>query len=286
MRIVPGARSRARYVTAKPFLRWAGGKNWLVRRVEALFGPLQFARYHEPFVGGGSFFFSLPVGTPGFLSDKSEALIATYSAVRDNCERVIELLSSLTNDAKTYYDIRSAKSECRFERAAHFIYLNQTSYNGIYRVNLRGEYNVPYGYRTKDFVQADILRQASAHLVTATLQCGDFMEALHNVHDGDLVFIDPPYTVSHNKNGFIKYNQSLFSLDDQTRLATFIQEIRSRRAHYILTNAAHETVAAIFESGDRRIEVSRASLIGGRNARRGVTSEYVFTNLPVRTCQF
>jgi DNA adenine methylase len=273
-------------VTAKPFLRWAGGKSWLVRRAEALFGPLEFGRYHEPFVGGGSFFFSLPRGTSAFLSDKNEALIATYSAVRDNRERVIEILTSLTNDVRTYYDVRSAKSECRFEQAAHFIFLNQTSYNGIHRVNLRGEYNVPYGYRTKDFIQAEALREASIRLATACLRCADFVETLESVHEGDLVFIDPPYTVSHNRNGFIKYNQSLFSLQDQTRLASFIDEIRSRRAHYILTNAAHETIAAIFESGDRRMEVTRASLIGGKNARRGATSEYVFTNLPVRTCQF
>jgi DNA adenine methylase len=181
--------------------------------------------------------------------------------------------------------VRAAKSACRFEQAAHFIFLNQTSYNGIYRVNLRGEYNVPYGYRTKDFVQAEILREASRRLSTACLQSADFMAVLENVREGDLVFIDPPYTVSHNKNGFIKYNQSLFSLQDQTRLAIFIQEIRSRRAQYILTNAAHETIAAIFDAGDQRMEVTRASLIGGTNARRGATSEYLFTNLPVRTCQ-
>jgi DNA adenine methylase len=273
-------------VTAKPFLRWAGGKSWLVRRAEALFGQLEFRQYHEPFVGGGSFFFSLPRGTAAYLSDKNEALITTYSAVRDDCERVIEALSDLSNDATTYYEIRSASSDCRFEQAAHFIFLNQTSYNGIYRVNLRGEYNVPFGHRTKDFVQAGILREAAKNLTTAKLTCADFTNVLDNVCKGDLVFIDPPYTVSHNKNGFIKYNQSLFSLGDQHRLADFISEIRSREAHYILTNAAHETIAAIFESGDQRIEVTRASLIGGRSARRGTTSEYVFTNLPVRTCQF
>jgi DNA adenine methylase len=270
---------------AKPFLRWAGGKSWLVRRAEALFGPLNFRRYHEPFVGGGSFFFSLPSGTSAYLSDKNEALIETYRAVRDDCERIIEILTSLMNDAETYYDVRSSKSECRFEQAAHFIFLNQTSFNGIYRVNLGGNYNVPYGYRTKDFVQPEILRDASRRLATARLQSADFMAILDNVCAGDLVFIDPPYTVSHNKNGFIKYNQSLFSLQDQARLATFIQEIRSRHARYILTNAAHETIDEIFRNGDLKMEVTRASLIGGKNARRGATSEYLFTNLPVRSCQ-
>jgi DNA adenine methylase len=270
---------------AKPFLRWAGGKNWLVRRAEEIFGPLEFARYHEPFVGGGSFFFSLPRGTTAFLSDKNEALIETYKAVRDNCARVLKVLSSLRNDVVSYYDIRSAAPDCRFTRAAHFIYLNQTSYNGIYRVNLRGEYNVPFGYRTKNFIQKDVLEEASKRLATAHLSSGDFMERLHEIQKGDLVFIDPPYTVSHNRNGFIKYNQALFSLEDQSRLASFVDEIRSRRAAYILTNAAHETIATIFDGEDLRLEISRASLIGGRNARRGPTSEYLFTNLPVRTCQ-
>ena len=271
--------------SAKPFLRWAGGKSWLVRRTDALFGPLHFRQYHEPFLGGGSFFFSLPPGTPAHLSDKNDALIETYIAVRDNYERIVEILRSLRNDARTYYAVRTAKPSCQFERAAYFIYLNQTSYNGIYRVNLKGEYNVPYGSRTKDFVQEEILKEAARRLLNARLSHSDFMDTLDDVHEEDLVFIDPPYTVSHNKNGFIKYNQALFSLDDQNRLAEFIREIRKRRAKYILTNAAHETIAGIFGSDDARIEVSRASLIGGRNAHRGATSEYVFTNLPVRSWQ-
>jgi len=101
-----------------------------------------------------------------------------------------------------------------------------------------------------------------------------------SVHAGDLVFLDPPYTVAHNNNGFIKYNQKLFSFEDQTRLSAVIDEIRGRGAYYVLTNAAHESIATLFEKGDRRLELTRGNSIGGRLAKRGSATEYFFTNVP------
>jgi DNA adenine methylase len=266
---------------AVPFLRWAGGKTWLVRRLDALFGELRFTRYHEPFLGGGAFFFGLPERPTAFLSDSNAELIETYEAVVLDVEKVICELSTFEQSSPFYYSVRAEIPACRYRRAARFIYLNQTSYNGLYRVNLKGKYNVPYGFRTKPFLDAAALRRAAQALRGAILSAQDFGESLKNVQRGDLVFIDPPYTVSHNMNGFIKYNQSLFSLDDQYRLAEGIREIRNRGGKYILTNAAHESIRGIFDLGDSRLEVSRASLIGGKKAERGHVSEYIFTNLDV-----
>ena len=111
------------------------------------------------------------------------------------------------------------------------------------------------------------------------LEVSDFDIVRKNIDRGDLVFLDPPYTVSHNNNGFIKYNQKIFSLEDQYRLRTLIDYIEEIGAYYILTNAAHQTIKEIFSYGNRLIELNRANLIGGINAQRGQTSEYIFTNI-------
>ena len=139
------------------------------------------------------------------------------------------------------------------QRAAKFIYLNQTSYNGIYRVNLKGVYNVPFGFRTKTFLDPANLLNAQQALEKTTLKKQDFNLVIKNIKKKDLVFLDPPYTVSHNNNGFIKYNEKIFSLDDQIRLSAIIDEIKKKGAYYILTNAAHNIIDDIFEKGDKKI---------------------------------
>lgn len=267
-------------IYAKPFLRWAGGKSWLVKQLDSIIGDHKFNGYHEPFLGGGSIFFYLAPTGKTYLSDLNSELIDTYKAIKTDPEGVISYLEKYVNSPDEYYRIRSLCPDTLEETAARFIYLNQTSFNGIYRVNIKGEYNVPYGHRTKNFLEADKLRFASKVLQSATLQAGDFDCVRTHIGPGDLVFLDPPYTVSHNHNGFIKYNQKLFSLADQRRLKTLIDFIKAQGAYYILTNAAHATIYEIFyEESDRCLELSRASLIGGENARRGQIQEYIFTNL-------
>jgi DNA adenine methylase len=128
-------------------------------------------------------------------------------------------------------------------------------------------------------LQPENLRQVSKLLTKAILQTGDFDIVTINVNRGDLVFLDPPYIVSHSDNGFIKYNQKLFSLDDQYRLSSVIDVVKKQGAYYILTNASHKKIEEIFDKGDRKIEFSRTNLIGGINAKRGHVNEYVFTNI-------
>lgn len=265
---------------AKPFLRWAGGKTWLVKFLDTIIGTTNFRNYHEPFLGGGAIFFTLSPQTNSYLSDLNAELINTYRSIKINPLAVINILKKYENTEKFYYSIRNQCPENPFEQAARFIFLNQTSFNGLYRVNLRGEYNVPFGYRNKNFLEEDKLLQASKCLQNADLKSGDFTCNQDKIKEGDLVFLDPPYTVSHNNNGFIKYNQKLFSLEDQKRLSAFIDYIKNQGAYYILTNAAHHTIKELFEKGDTRLEFSRASLIGGDNAKREKVSEYIFTNIP------
>ena len=144
-------------IQSRAFLRWAGGKTWLARQSEQIFGQLDFACYHEPFVGGGSFFFSLDGAQQAYLSDKNEALIEVYQCLKDDHKRVIESMRILNNTEEEYYRVRALIPDCRFDRAAQFIFLNQTSFNGLYRVNLKGVYNVPYGHRSKNFLDEDAL---------------------------------------------------------------------------------------------------------------------------------
>jgi DNA adenine methylase len=195
-------------------------------------------------------------------------------------QEVINILNGFENTKEYYYRVRSEDVSDPAKKAAGFIYLNQTSYNGIYRVNLNGVYNVPYGYRSKPFLEKDKLNMASNCLQAATITCDDFSACQQNILENDLIFLDPPYTVSHNNNGFIKYNQKLFSLDDQRRLRQLVDTIKERNAYYILTNAAHPVILEIFGAGDNVIELHRANLIGGQNAQRGQVSEYIFTNIP------
>ncbi|MFE4714775.1 DNA adenine methylase [Paenibacillus sp. NPDC056722] len=265
--------------SSKPFLRWAGGKTWLVKHLTEILGNKIFSCYHEPFLGGGAIYFTAFSQQKSYLSDLNHELIDTYQAIKDNPFEVISTLQTYENTEDFYYTIRGQQPDNRFQKAARFIFLNQTSFNGIYRVNLRGEYNVPYGHRDKNFLEADKLIAASECLKNATLNSGDFTHNQDKIKNGDLVFLDPPYTVSHNNNGFIKYNQKLFSMDDQQRLSSFIDFIKKQGAYYILTNAAHQSILEIFEKGDKLIELNRASLIGGDKAKRGKVTEYIFTNI-------
>ena len=268
--------------TIGPFVRWAGGKTWLIPHLLDIVENLHIEHYHEPFLGGGAIYFSMEHTKRSYLSDANTQLINAYIQVRDNPEKLIEVFTQFHNTEDDYYRIRTEiTGENTIENAAKFLYLNQTSYNGLYRVNRDGQYNVPYGFRTNWFYDLERIKAASLRLQNARISTGDFEVNKYRIRENDLVFLDPPYTVSHNNNGFIAYNQKLFSLEDQQRLKRFIEYIKAKGAFYILTNAAHETIREIFLThGDRIIELQRNSLIGGRNAARAAISEYIFTNIP------
>ena len=169
----------------------------------------------------------------------------------------------------------------QIERAARFIYLNHTSFNGLYRVNRNGKYNVPYGKRKAVGYNYDIITAASNRLSNALIYSSDFEKALENVAPNDLVYLDPPYVVAKDNNCFIQYNKNLFALADQERLSRCIDRIKSVGAFYILSNAKHDTIFEIFKKNeDAAIALTRTSLIGGKNAYRGKTEEYLFTNIP------
>lgn len=263
----------------KPFLRWAGGKKWLLKYLENIIKIDEYNVYHEPFVGGGSVFFKFSP-KQSYLSDSNKKLIETFISVKENPNEVINQLKKFSKSKEEYYKIRNKEFSDSFKEAAKFIYLNQMSFNGIYRVNLKGKYNVPYGYRDNYNFDYENILNASIALKNTVINHSDFFNTIKNINKGDLVFLDPPYTITHNLNGFVQYNQKIFSIEDQYRLAELIKLIKEKDAYYILTNAAHKKVKEIFYNNeDRLLEISRASLIGGKGAKRGKYSEYLFTNI-------
>lgn len=265
-------------------MRWAGGKRWLLPTIRDLIGDTEIAVYHEPFLGGASILLGLPQFPKAHVGDTNAELIATFRAIRDHPEELAEAVRRPANDSKTYYKVRESSPDVAVERAARFIYLNHTSFNGIYRVNLAGKYNVPFGDRSSPQIPTlERLRQVSERLKDATLHHRDFATCIGNVGKGHLVFLDPPYTVAHNFNGFVKYNQRLFSFDDQRRLSELIDGVKKKGAYYILTNARHESIAKLFDKGDSVMETSRKNVIGGAGADRGSATEYLFTNLGLPT---
>ncbi|RGK21357.1 DNA adenine methylase [Bacteroides intestinalis] len=268
----------------KPFLRWAGGKRWLIKHLPGLL-PKQFNDYHEPFLGGASIFLYLKscnlIQNHSFLSDFNSDLINVYKQLQNNSQEIINLLKTYKNERDFYYSIRAVRPQNEIEKAAIFIYLNRTSYNGIYRVNRDGLYNVPFGYRNgKNLLDCSNFSRISDLLSqNVTFQASDFEIVRENIKPYDLVFLDPPYTVAHENNGFIQYNQQIFSWDDQKRLADLLKFISTSNAYFILTNAAHVSIAELFNGLGNLHVVQRPSTIGGKGAKRTKVNEYVFTNV-------
>ncbi|MBC8987736.1 Dam family site-specific DNA-(adenine-N6)-methyltransferase [Pedobacter sp. N36a] len=267
----------------KPFLRWAGGKNWLVNRIEEYL-PVNFNNYYEPFLGGGSIYFYLKsrghIQNHAFLSDLNTDLIETFNLIKTHPNEVIERLLLTKNEKEFYYNIRSEEFEDPIDKAVKFLYLNRTSFNGIYRVNMKGEYNVPFGNRNlAKIFDIDNLHLGSGLLSGATLHGMDFMETLPTIKKGDLIFLDPPYTVAHENNGFVKYNQQIFAWEDQVRLQEYIQQLIKLKAYFIMTNAAHESIENLYSNIGKYAKLKRPSLIGGKGAKRTEYNEFIFTNI-------
>lgn len=276
---------KTKIVNANPFLRWTGSKRWLVKEEIKKFLPETINNYHEPFLGGGAVFFYIKNKKEYcinnfYLSDANEELINTYQELKNNSKMVIEALMKYTNTDEEYYKVREIIPIAPHEKAARFIYLNRTSFNGIYRVNSVGKYNVPYGKRINvDIVTSNLLSSVSELLKNVHVTSGDFETILENIQQNDLIFIDPPYTVAHENNGFIMYNQKLFSWDDQIRLRDFIIKISNLGANYILTNACHSSIIELYEGIGRMSKVSRYSQVGGKNSIRGNYNELIITNI-------
>jgi DNA adenine methylase len=261
----------------KPFLKWAGGKRWLTC-TDVLPDSASYDRYIEPFLGGGAVFFYLQP-TAAILSDINPDLIHLFSTMRTRPTELQAAMRSHQRDhsREHYYQVRSTCPEEPIARAARFLYLNRTCWNGLYRVNRKGEFNVPIGTKDTVLFPHEDFELLAEVLMTADLVCSDFEHVIDLAGAGDLVFVDPPYTVRHNFNGFLKYNESMFSWADQVRLANCVKAAADRGAAVIVTNANHDSVHELYQHSFTMREMSRSSVLAASPAKRGVTTEAIFS---------
>lgn len=256
-----------------PFVKWAGGKRWLFGKdfIDTL--P-KFKRYIEPFLGGGAGFFTLEPAS-AILSDLNPELILMYRVVRDaprDLEQRLRIHQEMHSKSH-YYEVRSRRPSSDLEAAARFLYLNRSCWNGLYRLNLRGDFNVPIGTKSQIILPTDDFAYASELLKRADLRTSDFECVIDEAKSGDLVFVDPPYTVAHNNNGFVKYNEKIFSWDDQVRLRDAVKRACARGASVVLTNADHNSVHSLYSEIGTVCSVTRSSVISGNPKGRNSVTE-------------
>jgi DNA adenine methylase len=260
-----------------PFLKWAGGKRWLLSRGDELLPNLQnINNYLEPFLGGGSIFFHIKP-EQAFLSDINDDLINAYIVIRDSWYDLYEILKKYNkkHTADFYYKIRGSNPRTNLNRAARFIYLNRTCWNGLYRVNKKGEFNVPIGTKTNVILEEDNFENLAVALSSVNLDVCDFELTINKAEENDFIFVDPPYTVKHNLNGFIKYNEKIFSWQDQVRLKKVISKAIDRGAKVLVTNAHHKSIEELYEGCGSMYILNRASIIAGKSTARGIYSELI-----------
>ncbi|WP_395014945.1 DNA adenine methylase [Dongia sp.] len=268
------------FANIRPFLRWAGSKRKVIKHLLP-FVPTRFDKYYEPFLGGGSLFFFLGPKRAE-ISDMSGMLIDTYLAVRNRPEEILDNLRPLKPNKTTYKQIKRAQPIDKADAASRIIFLNKACWNGLFRVNSAGEFNVPFGYPKSDFIiDEGNFRRCATQLRRreVSIRQQDFEEIEDRVCAGDFVFLDPPYVTSHNLNGFVDWNECLFSWKDQVRLAKMAKRLARRGANVLITNANHADVRELYE-GFIYSSFVRSSTLASDKSRRVPTSEAIFLSGP------
>lgn len=252
---------------AKPFLKWAGGKQQLLAQYEPYFPP-RFNRYFEPFVGGGAVFFHLwntnRLTEHSFLFDNNQELINACQVVRDHVNELIELLAihKQNHNQAYYYQIRNLDREDvplnAIERAARTIYLNKTCYNGLYRVNSNGQFNVPMGsYKNPQILYKDTLKAASRALQKVQLEVRDFQSVLDLARPGDFFYFDPPYHPLSRTASFTSYTANNFQEADQRQLAELFAQLSAKECFCMLSNSYTPLIRQLYQK--YRIEIVQAN---------------------------
>ena len=265
----------AERATVRPFLKWAGGKTQLLRPIAERLPAEIRGTYFEPFLGSGAVFFHLRatgrIRGKAVLSDANGALVGTWTAVRDEVDALVDLLADhreahARRGRDHYYETRAAEPSSPVERAARFLYLNKTCYNGLWRVNASGKFNVPMGkYRKPPILDEPNLRAASPALRGVVLRHQSFVDALARAKPGSVAYLDPPYEPLTKTANFTSYTAEKFGRADQERLADACAALRDRGGWFLLSNHATPWLRSLYRA--RGFEVASVP------ARRAINSD-------------
>lgn len=263
----------------RPFIKWAGGKRQVLAQYLPFF-PKNIRTYYEPFLGGGAIFFHLQP-SKAVLTDINAELVNVYQHVRDAVEDVLLLLREHQkhHDKDYYYSIRATPGETPLERAARFLYLNKTCFNGLYRENSKGQFNVPMGrYKKPAIYNPELLCSASCALQSTAIALEPFENILNrSFHAHDLVYFDPPYHPISATSSFTSYNRYAFRTDDQIRLRETFAELAQRGVRVMLSNSDCPFIRELYEGFNiHTIQASRS--INSKGERRGKVTELLITS--------
>src|SRR3989344_961318 len=269
------------------FVKWAGGKHQLIEQFKPLF-PKKFNSYFEPFVGGGAVaFYVIQEYMPKkvVLSDINEELILAFNVIKTNVKRLIKKLKEhkknhTKNSNKYYYKIRGLDSNklSKIDKAARFIYLNRTCFNGLYRVNSKGKFNVPIGsYKNPDIVQEDKLKKISKLLKRVQIKVMSFEKVVNIAKKGDFVYLDPPYYPLENRNSFTTYTQGNFLEKEQKKLAEVFKRLDKKGCFVMESNSDTKFIKSLYK-GFKIKKVKAKRMINCRVEGRGVINEMVIRN--------
>ena len=274
---------------AEPILKWVGGKRQLLQELHSRF-PISYNNYHEPFIGGGAVFFELEP-SEGTINDLNRRLITFYEIIRDHPEQLIEENQRHEYKEEYYYDARDRFNELhrlddrslaqRVEEASLMLYLNRTGYNGLYRENQSGGFNVPFGRHTNpDFIRERQIRRASGILDDIEIYNRDFDYVVDYANEGDLVYFDPPYEPVSETADFTQYQSDGFDKDDQRRLRDLAIELDQNGVHVVLSNSP--PVGELYEdvSGFTIDVVGAARMVNSDADNRDDVAEVIITNVP------
>jgi len=255
----------------RPFIKWVGGKRNKLPQILSLCPP-KFNTYHEPMVGGGAVFFSLEPKR-ALLNDLNADLVETYQVVRDQPTQLIKALKTMKNTEEDYKIVRAQKRKTPVTRAARFIYLNKLSFNGLYRVNSSGQFNVPYCKdSTRAHFDADLILEASRLLQNVTVTSEDYLSALLKVKAKDLVFIDPPYDGT-----FTGYTSGGFSKEDQIRLKEALDYLSDIKAYVIICNSDTAFIRELYKDYNK-IYIQDRFMVAAKGSSRIPKSTLFVTN--------
>ena len=265
-----------------PIVKWVGGKRQLMFELLKNM-PETYNRYYEPFIGGGALFFELQPQN-GYISDMNEELINLYFVVRDDVYNLIDDLNKHEISKDYFLKIRNIDRTEKYnklsdiQKASRFIYLNRTCFNGMYRVNSQGQFNVPFGnYKNPRIVDAENLINCSKLLKNTEICCADFSEILNKVQKGDFVYFDPPYVPLNETSSFTSYTKDGFDLDMQFKLRDVCDELDSMGVMFMLSNSDTKLVNELYSNYEiKKVFASRAINANGNG--RGKITEVLVRN--------